>query len=282
MKIGFYTSTLGDRPIDEVIDFAASAGFDAIEIDIGSHIPTPGDVAPIVAKARAKGLFVSSLTLFGNQLEPDPAARAALHAKTEAFVRAAADADVPVFVLFPGHNPAASEEENYADFAAFAKNLLAATSGSPIRIAMENWPGPHKAFIAITPAGWRKLFALVPDPRLGLEFDPSHLIWQGIDPVAARREFAGRIAILHGKDTAIDEQKLSAAGYFSEGWWTYVLPGRGRVDWKSFLAAAKADGFDGVVSIEHEDRAFGWPKGDLEARLQGHRVALDNLRAALG
>jgi len=282
MKIGFYTSTLGDRPIDDVIDFAASAGFDAIEIDIGSHVPTPGDVAPIVAKARAKGLFVSSLTLFGNQLEPDPDARAALHARTEAFMRAAADAEVPVFVLFPGNNPAASEEENYAAFAAFAKNLLAATSGSPIKIAMENWPGPHKAFIAITPAGWRKLFALVPDTRLGLEFDPSHLIWQGIDPVAARREFAGRIAILHGKDTAIDEEKLSAAGYFSEGWWTYVLPGRGRVDWKSFLAAAKADGFDGVVSIEHEDRAFGWPKGDLEARLQGHRVALDNLRAALG
>ena len=279
MQVGFYTSTLGDRPIDEVIDFAASAGFDAIEIDIGSHVPTPADLGPIVAKARAKGLTVSSVTLFGNQLEPDAGKRAELHAKTEAFVRAAADAKVPVFVLFPGHNPAVGDDENYADFAAFAKQLLAATSASPLKLAMENWPGPDKKFIAVNPVGWRKLFALVPDPRLGLEFDPSHLIWQDIDPMAARKEFASRIAILHGKDTVLNREIIEEHG---NPWFRYVLPGRGLIDWKAFIAEARADGFDGVISLEHEDSDFGWPKKDLEARREGHRVALKTLREAIG
>ncbi|NKF33748.1 sugar phosphate isomerase/epimerase, partial [Pseudomonas sp. BGM005] len=71
MKIGFYTSTLNDRPLEEVADFAASAGFDAIEIDVGGHIKTPDRVADAVALARSRNLFVSSLTYFGNQLDAD-------------------------------------------------------------------------------------------------------------------------------------------------------------------------------------------------------------------
>lgn len=176
MKIGFYTSTLGDRPIAEVIQFAVDERFDAIEIDIRSHIPTPQDVGPVVEAARKAGLHVSSLTLFGNQLEPDAAVRATLRQNTRDYLLAAAEAGVPDFVLFPGRNPTDSEEENYADFAGFAQWLLDETKGSPIGLLMGNWPGPNKDFIAITPAGWRRLFALVPYPRLGLEFDPSHLV----------------------------------------------------------------------------------------------------------
>jgi len=279
MKIGFYTSTLGDRPIDEVIDFAAKEGFDAIEIDVGSHIPSAEELGGIVERARAKGLAVSSVTLFGNQLEPNADKRAELRARTKAYLKAAAAAGVPIFVFFPGRNPNASEDENYADFAAWSKELLAETAASGIRLVMENWPGPEKRFIAVNPVGWRKLFALVEDKRLGLEFDPSHLIWQDIDPMAARKEFADRIAILHGKDTVLDRSIIEERG---NPWFRYVLPGRGLLDWKAFLAEARADGFDDVISIEHEDNDFGWPKKDLEARREGHRVALKNLREALG
>ncbi|HWJ73291.1 MAG TPA: sugar phosphate isomerase/epimerase [Kaistia sp.] len=278
MKIGFYTSTLGDRPIDEVIDFAADEGFEAIEIDVRSHIPSPADLGPIVERARAKGLFVSSVTLFGNQMEPDDSARTELRATTKAYLRAAADAQVPIFVFFAGRDPNVSEDDNYAGFAAWTRELLVETKDSPIRLVLENWPGPDKKFIAVNPVGWRKLFALVPDPRLGLEFDPSHLIWQDIDPMAARKEFAGRIAILHAKDTVLNREIIEAAG---NPWFRYVLPGLGLLDWKAFLAEARADGFDDVLSIEHEDNDFGWPKKDLEARREGHRVALANLRKAL-
>ena len=75
MKIGFYTSTFSDRPVEEVLDFARDAGFDAIELDVNGHIKTPDKVAPVVAKARERGLFVASITFFGNQLDPDAGKR---------------------------------------------------------------------------------------------------------------------------------------------------------------------------------------------------------------
>src|SRR5665213_697920 len=104
MRIGFYTSTFNDRPFEEVADFAKTAGFDAIEIDVGGHIKTPDKVAGAVKTARDRGLYVSSITLFGNQLEPDPQKRSELRARTHDFAKATAATKVPIFVLFPGHD----------------------------------------------------------------------------------------------------------------------------------------------------------------------------------
>ena len=122
-----------------------------------------------------------------------------------------------------------------------------------ITFAIENWPGPDNDFIATTPAGWRKLFGLVSDGRLGLEFDPSHLIRTGIDPYKAFEEVADRVKLLHGKDASIDAEQLQAAGYHGAGWWRYRLPGSGRLDWPAFLAQSRKAGFDGY----HLGRARG-------------------------
>ncbi|MGO7203253.1 sugar phosphate isomerase/epimerase family protein, partial [Rhizobium ruizarguesonis] len=102
MKIGFYTSTFNDRPLEEVVDFAASAGFDAIEIDVGGHIKTPDRLEAAVALARSRDLFVSSITYFGNQLDADRAKRKALRERTAEFAGAIGEAGVPIFVIFPG------------------------------------------------------------------------------------------------------------------------------------------------------------------------------------
>lgn len=279
MRIGFYTSTFNDRPFEEVADFAKAAGFDAIEIDVGGHIKTPDKVAGAVKTARDRGLYVSSITLFGNQLEPDQAKRQELHARTHDLAKAVAAEQVPIFVIFPGHDSTADEDTNYKSFAEHANALTAANPG--LSFAIENWPGPHNAFIAITPGGWRKLFALVPDRRFGVEFDPSHLIRLGIDPYVAYEGVRDRVKILHGKDASIDEAQLQAVGYHGPGWWRYRLPGSGRLDWTKFLRQAQAGGFDGTISIEHEDSDFGWPGKDLEARRQGERQALHVLRSAL-
>src|ERR1700704_4002714 len=101
MKIGFYTSTFKDRPFEEVADFAEEAGFDAIEIDVGGHIKSPDRVAHAVKIARDRGLFVSSIAFFGNQLDPDAARRSELRSKTHEFAAAIGEAKVPVFVIFP-------------------------------------------------------------------------------------------------------------------------------------------------------------------------------------
>ena len=277
MKIGFYTSTFNDRPLEEVVDFAKAAGFDAIEIDVGGHIKTPDKVESAVKIARDRGLFVSSITLFGNQLEPDASKRAELHATTRAFAQAIDAVGVPIFVIFPGSDRSGEPDGDYRRFADQATGLLDSTRH--LQLAIENWPGPNNDFIATTPAGWAQLLELVADPRFGLEFDPSHLIRLGIDPHSAFEAVKSRVKILHGKDTAIDRNRLQQVGYHGDGWWRYVLPGLGLLDWPRFLAEARAAGCDDVISIEHEDSAFGWPRNDFEARLEGERSALAFLRA---
>jgi sugar phosphate isomerase/epimerase len=281
MKIGFYTSTFNDRPIEEVLDFAKAAGFDAVEIDVRGHIKTPDNVASVVAKARDRGLFVSSIALFGNQLDPDPQKRRELRDLTATFAKAIDAVDVPVLVIFPGRDNTASEEANYQSFADHLNGLLAGTAGRRLQVAFENWPGPNNDFIATTPEGWTQLFGLIQDRRFGLEFDPSHLIRLGIDPYLALDGVKDRVKILHGKDTIIDARRLQAVGYHGKGWWRYALPGMGILDWPKFLRQARAFGFDDVISIEHEDADFGWPGKDLDARREGERKALSFLRKAL-
>jgi sugar phosphate isomerase/epimerase len=281
MKIGFYTSTFNDRPLEEVAEFAASEGFDAIEIDVGGHIKSPERVADAVDLARNRGLFVSSITYFGNQLDPDPSRRKELRTRTAEFAQAIGEAGVPIFVIFPGRDDTVSEEANYDDFAEYANGLIAATRSSGLVFAVENWPGPADNFVGTTPGGWEQLFSRIGDRRFGLEFDPSHLIRIGVDPYEALDAVRDRIAILHAKDTAIDPAMQQAVGYHGKGWWQYKLPGKGLLDWSRFLRQAKSHGFDGTLSIEHEDAAYGWPGKDLAARKEGERQGLAYLRGVL-
>ena len=236
MRIGFYTSTFNDRPLEEVLDFAVEAGFDTVELDIGGHVKTPDNVAAAVEACQDRELLVSSITLVGNQLDPDPGQRKQLRALTHEFAAAVDAAGVAILVIFPGRDPAISEEDNYKSFADQANALIAGRPGE-LAFAIENWPGRANDYIATTPEGWRQLFALVPDRRFGLEYDPSHLIRLGIDPYAAFDEVKDRLKILHGKDTSIDQARLQAVGYYGTGWWRYRIPGSGLLDWPRFLEA---------------------------------------------
>jgi sugar phosphate isomerase/epimerase len=117
---------------------------------------------------------------------------------------------------------------------------------------------------------------------MGLNLDPSHLVWQGIEHEAALRAVAGRVFLAHAKDTEIFPEKQQQTGYFGKGWWAYRLPGHGRIDWRRWLAALREVGFDGVVSIEHEDAAYGAMRGPLERRQAGLLEAQRVLTEAMG
>ena len=279
MRVAFYTSTLGDRSAHEVIQWANEAGFDGIEIDVNRHLSdSPGT---IIELARSAGLDVPSIVLFGNLLHSDQAEREKIRSRARAVAKEAIDTRVPTLVLFPGRNEQADEASNYEDIAGFLNELASLRTDGSFRIALENWPGMHKNFVATTPQGWEKLFSKIEYPNVGIELDPSHLLWQGIDPYQAAAEFRDRIFLLHGKDTKLFPERVQSVGY-SGNWWEYRLPGRGELDWKQFLTFAKDKlGFDGYVSIEHEDREYAWPNGDVETRKKGFVYGLSQLRQSL-
>jgi sugar phosphate isomerase/epimerase len=281
MKIAFYTSTLGDCPINEIIDWAKQAGFDGIEIDANRHLSGPSSVSTVIERVRSANLEVPSITLFGNLLHSDLTERQIIRKRARAIAQEAVDLGVPVLVLFPGRNETIDDEQNYRDIADFLDELASLRTDRSFRIALENWPGMQKNFIATTPAGWRKLFGQIKSPYIGIEFDPSHLLWQGIDPFRAATEFHDRIFLLHAKDTKLFPDRVQSVGYGGP-WWEYRLPGRGELNWKNFLCFAKVKlNFDGYVSIEHEDRDYAWPNGALEIRKKGLEYGLRVLRQSL-
>jgi sugar phosphate isomerase/epimerase len=126
-----------------------------------------------------------------------------------------------------------------------------------IKIAFENWFATNlqnlDSFKAITEA--------LPQENVGFNFDPSHLLWQQLDHIAAVDEFKDRIFHVHAKDTAIRKDILGRVGVLEGGWWRYVIPGFGEIDWGRFILALREIGYDGVLSVEHEDRAFGAEDG---------------------
>jgi sugar phosphate isomerase/epimerase len=139
----------------------------------------------------------------------------------------------------------------------------------------DEWPGGTN--LAYSPHAWRAMFEAIPDAHFGLNLDPSHLVWQMIDAERVVFEFADRILHAHGKDLEVRRDGLYEHGVMSTGigWQVPRLCGHGQVDWGRFIGALYAVGYDGVVSIEHEDRRF---EGDVELVKKGFLVARNTLR----
>jgi sugar phosphate isomerase/epimerase len=280
MKIAFYSAALGDLTLAEVAEWGQQAGFDGVEIDIARHVHDPTETAKAVEIVRSAGLEVCAVTVFGNLLDQNVDKRNRIRDLVKRVLAEASKAAVPALVVFPGRNETISEDENYDDIAAFLESLAAGGSIGT-KILIENWPGWYKNFVATTPHGWRRLFSMVKSPGIGLELDPSHLLWQGIDPSQAAREFGKRIFLLHAKDTKLFRDRIQDVGYCGS-WWEYRLPGRGDLDWRQFLGSLAEDtGFTGFISIEHEDTEFGWPNGSAELRKEGLVKGLATLRESL-
>jgi sugar phosphate isomerase/epimerase len=136
----------------------------------------------------------------------------------------------------------------------------------PMLFSNDEWPGGKN--LPVSPALWRRLFSEFTTPHLGLNFDPSHLIWQHIDYVRSIREFGSRIVHVHAKDARIDSDRLYEVGILGLGWHTAKLPGLGDVNWSAFFSALTDAGYRGPVCIEVEDRAY---EGTLEDRKRALR-----------
>jgi sugar phosphate isomerase/epimerase len=264
MQTAFLTRALQTESLGTVAEWAAATGFDALEVDVTGHMGGASGVPEGVALVRSHGLEVCALTCFGFLLDSDPRQANKTRETVRATVEMAAQMGGGLVVTFSGRNTQVDEDANYRDLAEYLSALGNTAVDSGVKIALENWPGPRKDFIATTPSGWARLFGMIDTNNVGLNFDPSHLVWQGIDHERALREVADRVFLAHAKDTEIYPETLHQVGYYGSRWWEYRLPGHGVIDWRNWFAALRSIGFDGAVSIEHEDAAWGFGPGTLD------------------
>ena len=301
MKLGLLTAAFPDATLDEIADWAAANGFEALEVACWPasegavrryagvcHIDVErlddGGARELVAGLERRGLSISGLAYYPNPLDPDPAERERAAAHLTKVIDAAQRLGVPTVGTFVGRDRARSIEDNWTVFDEVWPPLVAHAAQRGVKIAIENcpmifsgdeWPGGNN--LAFAPAIWREMFRRIPDDSFGLNLDPSHLVWQFIDCERAIYEFADRIFHTHGKDVEVRPDGLYDWGTMSAGvgWQVPRLCGLGQVDWPRFFAALYAVGYDGVVSIEHEDRRF---EGTPELVRRGFLIARDTLR----
>ena len=267
MKLGLLTAAFRDRPLEEVARWAAGAGFEALEV----YWPPGAELDLDI------GLEISALAYYPNNLDPDDAARQAAHAHLRRLIDIAADG-IGLVCTFAGADPAKPLDENLARFRELWPPLVAHAEERGVRIAIENcpmvsWPGGTN--LAYCPAAWDAMFDAFPNGMLGLNLDPSHLCWLGIDAVRAVRDYGERIFHVHAKDTEIVRDELYRRSILSlgAGWQQGRIPGRGEIDWAAFVGALRDVGYDGVISVEHEDHDV-----DVEP---GFELARDTLRPLL-
>ena len=199
-------------------------------------------------------------------IAPDSAGRRDAIAATGEHIEACAAAGVSVF--FTVTLPADKELPRRQNFDYLVESygaLIPALDRANARVVLEGWPGPGA--LCCTPETYRAFFKEVRSERFGVNYDPSHLLRMGIDPLRFLKEFAGRVYHVHAKDTALSGEDLYEYGheqpatfFKGHGWggtaWRYTLPGHGQTDWIETLRLLENTGFDGLVSIELEDENF--------------------------
>ena len=263
MKLGYTTyENLG------ALEWAASVGFECLEFttlpnykgaDLPAELDSPAKIAEFKARMDASGLEIGSIITAINPMAADPATASAMMDYFKKMIVVAGKLGIPYVSSTSGQNPTISLDENVKLFGRVYRELVRVAEDNGVRIVFENCLHgyPHGMNIAVNPETWEKVFNEVDSPTLGLEFDPSHLMFQFIDPVEAAREFVSRIYILHAKDTEILGDELMRGGIHSlKGYWRFRLPGYGDVDWHGMFQVLREAGFDGNVVIEHEDPVF--------------------------
>ena len=288
MKLGFVSAILPDLGLEEVLQFAAVQGFDCVEImcwPMGkaerryagvTHIDvtalTKGEAARINEMLDYLGVAISGLGYYPNPLAPDRKEARVYISHIKRVIRAAELLGIGQMNTFIGRDWTKSVDDNWKRFAQVWGPLVKYAEDHGVRIGIENcpmlfsadeWPGGKN--LAHSPAVWRRMFEEIPSKSFGLNYDPSHLVWQQMDYVAPLREFADRIFHVHAKDCRVDYERLDDVGILAAPleFHTPKLPGLGDVDWGAFLSVLGDTGYAGPVCIEVEDRAY---EGSLEMR----------------
>lgn len=309
MKLGLFTVPLADRSLSEALAYARSLGCEAVELGAGGY-PGRGHCDPgrLLADStaleefqrtvRESSLEISALSCHGNPLHPSEDVARACDEDFCNTVRLAADLGVGTVISFAGcpGDSEKSERPNWVtcawppDFqeilewqwsekvAPYWRGAAGFARERGVKVAIE----PHPGFVVYNAETFRRLRDLVGD-TVGVNLDPSNLFWQQIDPLASVEELGEAIFHVHAKDTGFTPSLVALNGVLdtkehatdSGRSWIYTVVGRGHGEefWRAFVKKLREVGYDGALSIEHEDLSV-----DPE---EGFREAADLLGAAI-
>lgn len=300
MKLGFISAILDNSSFEEVIDTAASIGYECVEVACWpvekasrryagvTHINIEGlneeKISYINDYCKKKKVSISALAYYPNILTEDREAQERIRKHLIAMIETAPKLQVDTITTFIGRVEHKTIEENLELFQEIWRPIIKVAEEKKVKIAIENcpmlfddgqWPGGQN--LMTTPAIWRKVFSLLPSDYLGLNYDPSHFIWQQMDYIAPLYEFKEKIFHVHYKDIKIYPDKLRDVGIMAYPlqYMSPKLPGLGDVNWGKYVSALNDIGYDGYSCIEIEDKAF---EGSKERVLDSLKLSYRYMR----
>lgn len=282
-KFGLLTAILDGWSFEEAVDTAAEMGFECLEVACWpagkaerryagvSHIDAERVLEDdayakyVTDYVAAKGMTISSLAFYPNTMDADEAKRNAAIAHLKALIKASNKLGVGMVTTFIGRDQHKTVDENIELFKEIWPGIIALAEENGVKVAIENcpmlfgadqWPGGQNLFTS--PANWEKIFAALPFENLGINYDPSHFIWQMIDYIKPIYEFREKIFHVHIKDIKLYRDRLDRVGVmgYPLEYMSPKLPGLGDVDWGRYISALTDIGYNGPVCVEVEDKAF--------------------------
>jgi sugar phosphate isomerase/epimerase len=303
IKLGFVSAVLADQTLEEVISFAAETGYSCVEIMCWpsgkaerryagvTHIDVTDlsgeNIDSIQNLLKEKDVSISGLGYYPNPLEADQKKADYYIEHIKKVIDAAGRLGLKNINTFIGRDHQRNVEDNFAKFKeiwppvvryAEEKNVKIGIENCPMFFSNDEWPGGKN--LASSPAIWRRMFEEIPSDNFGLNYDPSHLVWQFMDYIRPIYEFKDRIFHVHIKDAKVMREKLNDVGILATplSFHSPKLPGLGDVDWGKFFSALTDIGYDGCACVEVEDRSY---EGSLQMRKKSLIQSREHLKQFL-
>jgi sugar phosphate isomerase/epimerase len=304
MKLGFLTACLPQLSLEDLVQWAGAQDFQTLELaawpvdatrdyqarQIDAANFTKDDAKRVKELFAKHNLGISAMAYYDNNLDPDLAKRKYYHDHLKKVIDTAALLGVNLVGTFVGGRPDKLPKENMKEIGEVFRGMVKYAEDKGVRIMIENCPMENwqrfglPGNFAYSPELWEALFNEVPSDNFGLNFDPSHLYWLGIDYIRCVKEFGKKIFHAHAKDTEMLRDGQYRYGLFGRqldpiswksGWWRYRVPGMGEIDWRKFISTLQEVGYDFVLSIEHEDPVW---EGSEEKVKKGLQLGLKHLK----
>lgn len=294
MKLGFVSAILDTWNYEEMMDFASDHGFECVEvacwpqgkaerryagvthIDVDKVLEDEEYAKHILDYSKEKNVEISTLAYYPNTMDENQEKREAAVAHLKNVIRASHKLGVNMVSTFIGRDQTKTVEENLELVKEVWPSIIKLAEENDVKVAIENcpmlfgpdqWPGGQN--LMTTPKIWRQVFDILNSDNLGINYDPSHFVWQMIDYIKPIYEFKDKIFHVHYKDIKIYPDRLNDCGIMAYplDFMSPKLPGLGDVDWSKYVSALTDIGYDGCTCIEVEDRAFEGSKEKVEDSL---------------